>query len=307
MQKKDFLRVDDFDSETLLRIIETAVHMKKNKDKYRDALKDKQLGMIFQKASTRTRVSFEIGIRELGGNAVFLSPKDTQLGRGEPIKDTARVLSRYLDILMIRTFAHSEAEELAKYASIPVINGLTDFLHPCQAMADLQTIFEKKGKLKGVNVSYVGDGNNVAHSLGLLCSMLGVNFSIATPTGYEPDKEIVDQIFAYAKQSGSKIKITNHPIEAVEGCDVIYTDVWTSMGQEQEADTRLKLFQSFQVNAELTAYAQPDYLFMHCLPAHRGEEVSEEIMESSHSVVFDQAENRLHAQKAVMLYLMEGK
>ncbi len=307
MDKKDFLSVEDFSSETLFRLIETATHMKTHKEKYSNALKNKQLGMIFQKSSTRTRVSFEIGIRELGGNGVFLSPRDTQLGRGEPIKDTARVLSRYLDILMIRTFAHSEAEELARYADIPVINGLTDYLHPCQAVADLQTVFEKKGKLKGVNVSYVGDGNNVAHSLGLLCSILGVNFSIATPTGYEMDKNIVDKIFSYAKDSGSKIKITNHPIEAVEGSNVIYTDVWTSMGQEKEAETRLKLFRKYQVNAELAAYAHPDYIFMHCLPAHRGEEVTDEIIESPHSVVFDQAENRLHAQKAIMLYLSEGK
>lgn len=306
MEHKDFLTVQDFDAQTLLRLIETSLHMKHNKDKYRDALTGKKLGMIFQKSSTRTRVSFEAGIQEMGGTALFLSPRDTQLGRGEPISDTARVLSRYLDILMIRTFAHQEAQELARYSSVPVINGLTDLLHPCQAMADLLTVLEEKGRLDGIRMAYIGDGNNVAHSLGLLCSRLGVHFSIASPSGYEMDPTIISQIQANCRTSGAEFLSARAPSEAVQDADYVYTDVWTSMGQEEESQKRLKDFQGYQVNSALCSHARPDFGFLHCLPAHRGEEVSAEIMDGPHSRVFDQAENRLHAQKAIMLALLQG-
>ncbi len=300
-----FLTVQDYSKEQLMTLIELAFKMRTDKELYYDALKHKKLGMIFEKSSTRTRVSFEAGMDELGGHALFLSSRDLQIGRGEPIKDTARVLSRYLDILMIRTFAHKQAQELAEYGSIPVINGLTDLLHPCQAMADMLTILEKKGKIEGINVSYIGDGNNVAHSLGLLASKLGANFSIATPQNYEMDPDLSDLIISNAKESGSKINLSHHPMEAAEGADVIYTDVWTSMGQEAESKMRLKAFAGFQINKDLTRLAKEDYLFMHCLPAHRGEEVSEEVFESKNSVVFDQAENRMHAQKAILFELLK--
>ncbi len=305
--KRDFLGVQDYDAQTLLRLVETALHMKNNKDKYRDSLKDVRLGMIFQKSSTRTRVSFEIGIQELGGTALFLSPRDTQLGRGEPISDTAQVLSRYLDILMIRTFAHSEIEELARYASIPVINGLTDLLHPCQAMADMLTILETKGQLAGEKLAYIGDGNNMAHSLGLLCTRLGISFSIASPKGYMMDRDIVKQIQANAAATGVSFEEYHDPKQAVSGADWVYTDVWTSMGQEEESQKRLKAFQGYEVNEELCQGAKADFHFLHCLPAHRGEEVSAAIIDGPHSLVFDQAENRLHAQKAIMHYLLIGE
>lgn len=302
---KHFLTVQDYSKKELLDLIELAFKMKSSKALYYDALKNKKLGLIFEKSSTRTRVSFEAGMQELGGYVLFLSSRDLQLGRGEPIKDTARVLSRYLDALMIRTFAHQNALELAKYGSIPVINGLTDLLHPCQAMADIMTIIEKKGKIEGINISYVGDGNNVAHSLGLIASKLGANFSIATPGNYEMDPALTDLILSNAQNSGAKIDISNHPMEAVEGADVIYADVWTSMGQEAESQVRLKAFKGFQINEDLVKYAKEDYIFMHCLPAHRGEEVTEEIFESENSVVFDQAENRMHAQKAILFELLK--
>jgi ornithine carbamoyltransferase len=303
--KKDFLSVNDFQRETLYSLIELGVKMKSDKKSYSKSLEGKTLGMIFEKSSTRTRVSFEVGIYELGGMGLFLSSRDIQIGRGEPISDTAKVLSRYIDCIMIRTFEQSSVEELARTASIPVINGLTDLLHPCQAIADFQTILEHKGKLEGVNLAFIGDGNNVAHSLGLLASKLGVNFSIATPEGYEMDKTITAKILENAKESGSTIKITTDPVAAVERADVIYTDVWTSMGQEDETEQRLQAFDGFQINYELASVAKDDYIFMHCLPAHRGEEVSAEIIDSSHSVIFDEAENRLHAQKAIMYELMK--
>lgn len=303
--KKDFLGVQDFSASTLMGLIELAMKMKKDKKAYADSLKNKKLGMVFEKSSTRTRVSFEVGIYELGGMGLFLSSRDIQIGRGEPIKDTARVLSRYLDGMMIRTFGQNIVEELAEYSSIPVINALTDLLHPCQVVADFQTILEHKKSLDGLKVVFVGDGNNVAHSLGLLSTKLGVDFAIAHPKGYEMDKTITEHIVSNGKESGATVIITNNPVEAVDGADVIYTDVWTSMGQEDEADERIKIFGDYQVNSELTKHAKDGYLFLHCLPAHRGEEVTEEIFEGKHSVVFDEAENRLHAQKAIMYNLMK--
>lgn len=303
--KKDFLGVQDFSASTLMGLIELAMKMKKDKKAYADSLKNKKLGMVFEKSSTRTRVSFEVGIYELGGMGLFLSSRDIQIGRGEPIKDTARVLSRYLDGMMIRTFGQNIVEELAEYSSIPVINALTDLLHPCQAVADFQTILEHKKSLDGLKVVFVGDGNNVAHSLGLLATKLGVDFAIAHPKGYEMDKTITEQMINNGKESGATVTITNDPVDAVDGADVIYTDVWISMGQEDEADERIKIFGDYQVNSELTKHAKDDYLFLHCLPAHRGEEVTDEIIEGKHSVVFDEAENRLHAQKAIMYNLMK--
>ncbi len=303
--KKDFLDTEGFSEKALLNIIELGLKMKKNKAKYSKSLKGKKLGMIFEKSSTRTRVSFEAGMYELGGISIFLSSRDIQLGRGETIEDTARVLSRYVDCIMIRTYSQHLVETLAKNATIPVINGLTDLLHPCQAMADFMTIAEYKGKFKDLNFCFIGDGNNMAHSLGLLASKLGTNFSIATPEDYKMNEEITHKIMENAKTSGSKIKITTDPKEAISDADIVYTDVWTSMGQEEETEKRLKAFQGFQVNDDLVKYAKKDYIFMHCLPAHRGEEVSASVIDGENSVVFNEAENRLHIQKAIMYLLLK--
>lgn len=267
-------------------------------------LKGKTLGMIFLKSSTRTRVSFETGMYQLGGNALFLSSSDIQLGRGETIRDTAGVLSRYLDGIMIRTYKQSDIEELAEYASIPVINGLTDLMHPCQALADIFTLFEIKGTLKGLKVSYVGDGNNVAHSLLHICAKLGLDISVATPSGCECDEKIVQQAQETAESSRSRILITNKIEEAVWNSDLVYTDTWVSMGQESEKEKKYKIFSGYQVTTGVMSMAKPDAVFMHCLPAYRGYEVSEEVIDGPQSVVFDQAENRLHVQKAVMALLM---
>ncbi len=303
--KKDFLSVQDFSAKALQETIELAIRMKADKRKYASSLAGKKLGMIFEKSSTRTRVSFETGIYELGGMGLFLSFRDIQMGRGEPIRDTAKVLSRYLDGIMIRTFKQSDVEELAAEADIPIINGLTDSLHPCQAVADFMTVMELKKRIRGVTVAFVGDGNNVAHSLGLTATKLGANFAIAHPEGYAMDKTYVDRMKDNAKESGSALTITGDPAEAVKGADVIYTDVWASMGQEEEAEARKKAFAGYQVNAELAKLAAADYTFLHCLPAHRGEEVSAEVIDGPHSAIYDEAENRLHAQKAIMYGLMK--
>ncbi|MCX7882999.1 MAG: ornithine carbamoyltransferase [Brevinematales bacterium] len=301
---KDFLTTQDFSESQLLEIIDLAIRMKRNKSRYSRALQGKKLAMIFEKSSTRTRVSFEVGMYELGGIALFLSSRDIQLGRGEPIADTARVLSRYVDGIMIRTFGHDRVEELARHATIPVINGLSDWLHPCQAMADFQTIVEKKGRIRGVRFCYVGDGNNMAHALGLLATRLGAHFSCATPEGYEMDERVIEMMKENAKISGSRLLLTHDPLEAVKNAEVIATDVWASMGQEEETEKRKKDFAAFQVNTTLTKYAESGYIFMHCLPAHRGEEVVSEVIDGPHSVVWDEAENRLHIQKAIMYTLM---
>jgi ornithine carbamoyltransferase len=257
--------------------------------------------MLFEKSSTRTRVSFEVGMLQLGGHAIFLSPRDIQLGRGESIHDTAKALSRYLDALMIRTFSHESIQEFAHHADVPIINGLTDPHHPVQVMADLQTIIEYKGKLDGLKLCYVGDGNNnVTHSLIEAAAKVGMHISVASPEKYKPNQEIVAKALEEAKATGSIISIVTDPIEAMKDADVIVTDVWTSMGMEAEAQERINAFQSFQVNEELCSHAKSDYIFMHCLPAHRGEEVTADIIDGPHSVVFDEAENRLHAQKAIL-------
>jgi ornithine carbamoyltransferase len=267
-------------------------------------LEGKTLGMIFAKPSTRTRVSFEVGIYQLGGIGLYLGPNDLQLKRGESIADTARVLSRYLNGIMIRTFNHQDVVDLARYGSIPVINGLTDLLHPCQVLADLFTVLEKKGKLKGLKLAYIGDGNNMAHSLLNGCSKTGIDISIASPAGYKPNPSITAKAVEFATYMGSKVEIVDSPVIAVENADIIYTDVWASMGQEAEAKERAKKFEGFQINSDLAKKAKDDFIFLHCLPAHRGEEVTDEICDSANSVIFDEAENRLHVQKAIMALLM---
>lgn len=299
---KDFLALADFSPQVINALLLKAKKMK-NASLLGDniePLKGKILGMIFEKSSTRTRVSFEAGMLQLGGQALYLNSQDLQLGRGESIADTAKVLSSYVDAIMIRTFSHQTIEELAYHATIPVINGLTDLYHPCQALADLLTIMEKKGELVGQKLVYVGDGNNVAHSLMIASAKLGMDITIATPPGYEPNSIVIKKAQHFAAESGAKIKIMNNAKEAVKGADAIYTDVWTSMGQETENEKRLSDFQKFQVNDELVDNAKNDFVFLHCLPAHRGEEVSASVIDGPNSAVFQQAGNRLHVQKALL-------
>jgi len=302
--QEDFLSLKDYSTEEILDLLNLAIELKKPENKHLPLLKGKVLGMIFEKSSTRTRVSFEAGMLQLGGHAMFLSSQDTQLGRGETIADTARVLSGYLDGLMIRTFHQSAVEELAQFSSIPVINGLTDDYHPCQVLADLMTLIEHFGELKGRKLAYIGDGNNMANSLMIGAAKVGLDIAIAAPKGYEPQAEMVELAQAIAKDTGSVVTVTHDPVEAVKNSDAIYTDVWASMGQEAEAIKRLNDFEGFQVNADLVQHAKADYIFMHCLPAHREEEVTTDILEGPHSVIFQEAENRLHAQKAVLVTLM---
>ncbi len=305
---RDILCLQDFTREEIETILRTAEMMKIwNKiGKPHRVLEGKTLAMIFQKPSTRTRISFEVGMYQLGGYALYLSAQDLQLRRGETIADTARVLSRYVDGIMARVYAHKDVEDLAKYASVPVINGLSDFSHPCQALADVMTIKEKKGRLEGIKLVYVGDGNNVAHSLMIAGTKLGMQVVVATPEGYEPDEKVIKWAEKNANESGGSFELLHDPVKAVKDADVIYTDVWASMGQEAEAEMRKKIFKPFQVNPELVKHAKKDYIFMHCLPAHRGEEVVDEVIDSPNSVVWDQAENRLHAQKAALALIMGG-
>ena len=270
-------------------------------------LKGKVLGMIFTKSSTRTRVSFETGMYQLGGYPIFLSSNDLQLGRGESIYDTANVMSRFVDGIMIRTYAHQDVLDLAEFGSVPVINGLTDLLHPCQVMADMMTIYEHKGKLEGLKMAYIGDGNNMTHSLLYGCAKAGMDIAVATPKGYEPNAEIVETAKDDAKLTGSNIVITNDPIEAMSGADVVCTDTWVSMGQEAEKAERIKIFKDYQINTDLFAKSKEDSIFIHCLPAYRGYEVTEDVIDGPRSVIFDEAENRLHAQKAVLAAVMGGR
>jgi ornithine carbamoyltransferase len=304
--KKDLLTVNDLAAGDIDRILERSAWLKKAlKDGVtHHPLKGKSLGMIFEKSSTRTRVSFEVGMYQLGGQALFLSPADLQMGRGEPVADTARTLSRYLDGIMIRTFAQSMVEELAKYATIPVINGLTDLHHPCQALADLFTIREKLGTLKGLTFAYVGDGNNMAHSLIEACVKAGMRVALACPAGYAPDASIMREAKQAAAGSGAELSLTDDPRKAVKGADIVYTDVWASMGQEKEHELRVQAFKGYEVDEKLVKLAGPKAIVMHCLPAHRGEEISAGVIDGPQSVVFDQAENRLHTQKAIMELLM---
>ena len=302
----DLISLNDLTTEQIYEILDLADKLKKDNKEGREhhILKGQTLGMIFTKSSTRTRVSFEVGMYQLGGSALFFSSNDIQLGRGEPISDTAQVLSRFLNGIMIRTFKHSDVIELADYASIPVINGLTDDEHPCQVLADLQTIREHKGQLKGLKLAYIGDGNNMAHSLLHGCAKTGIDIAIASPEGYTCGQRFVDDAKAAAEKSGSKVIMTSDPVEAISDADVVYSDTWASMGQEAEKEIRAKIFAPYTIDKKLFANAKKDAIFMHCLPAYRGYEVTEDVIDGPNSVIFDEAENRLHAQKAVLVKLM---
>ena len=299
------LKMLDLSKEEIFEILNLADQLKyENKNGIEHhLLKGKTLGMIFQKASTRTRVSFETGMYQLGGNPLFLSSSDLQIGRGEPVQDTARVLSRYIDGIMIRTFEQKEVEDLAKFGSIPVINGLTDFCHPCQVLADLMTVREFKGRLEGLKMCYIGDGNNMANSLIVGCLKVGMSVSIACPQDYQPDEKVLE----FAKEYGDKFFMTDKPLEAAKDSDVLFTDVWTSMGEEAETEKRKVAFEGYQINDEIMAQAKPDAMVQHCLPAHREEEITEKVFEAHADEIFEEAENRLHAQKAVMVLCMKDK
>ena len=299
MAVRHFLTLNDFSPEELEQIINRAIEMKKDLDSIRaqEPFKNYVLGMLFEKASTRTRVSFEAGMVQLGGHAMFLSPRDTQLGRGEPIEDSARVLSSMLDIIMIRTFGHDKLEEFAKYSSVPVINGLTDDYHPCQLLADIQTYVEHRGSIKGKKVAWIGDGNNMCQSYILASRQFDFQLHIACPEGFEPKQNLLDA-------NSDRVTITRSPVEAAAGADLLVTDVWASMGQEEQQAERARAFADYQINEQLMQIANKDALFMHCLPAHRGEEISENMLSHPQSVVWDEAENRLHAQKALMEFLL---
>ena len=301
---KHLLKLSDLTQEEILDILNVADQLKYEKKNgiEHNHLKGKTLGMIFEKSSTRTRVSFEVGMYELGGNALFLSSNDLQIGRGEPVEDTARVLSRYLDGIMIRTFAQKEVEDLATYGSIPIINGLTDYAHPCQVLADLMTIREFKSTLAGLKLCYIGDGNNMANSLIAGCIKMGMKVAIGCPKGYEPDSELMK----WASENGDFL-CTDDIYAAASGADVVYTDVWASMGQEAEANERKKIFENYQVNDKLMSYTNKDALVMHCLPAHREEEITAKVFEEHAKEIFEEAENRLHAQKAVLVKLLGDK
>lgn len=307
MKGKSLLTIKELSNEEVQAIFELSKSLKEKRKigKPHRLLEGKKLGMIFSKPSTRTRVSFEVGIYELGGTGLFFNQNDLQLKKSENVSDTAKVLSRYLDGIMIRTFDHQDVIDLAIYGSIPIINGLTDLHHPCQVLADLFTILEKKGTLKGLKLAYIGDGNNnMAHSLLHGCAKVGMNISIASPSGDMPLPEVVAESEIDAKRNGSSIEILEDPVAAVKDADVVYTDVWASMGHEKEAQERKTRFMRYQINPELVKHAKDDYLFMHCLPAHRGDEVVNEVIDSANSVVFDEAENRLHVQKAIMALVM---
>ncbi|OGU66102.1 MAG: ornithine carbamoyltransferase [Stygiobacter sp. RIFOXYA12_FULL_38_9] len=306
MRGKSLIEIHHLSLEEIYQIFDLSAELKQDRliGRKHHVLEGKKLGMIFSKPSTRTRVSFEVGIYELGGTGLYFNQNDLQLKKSESVSDTAKVLSRYLDGIMIRTFDHQDVIDLAKHGSIPVINGLTDLHHPCQVLCDLFTVLEKRRTLRGLKLAYIGDGNNMAHSLLHGCSKVGMDIAIASPSGYMPADFVVKESQENAKYMGSKIEILEDPIAAVKDADIIYTDVWASMGQEKEAADRKKKFMKYQVNPELVKNAKEDYLFMHCLPAHRGDEVVDEVCDSPNSVIFDEAENRLHVQKAVMALVM---
>jgi ornithine carbamoyltransferase len=305
---RDFLTIADLTSRELHYLVELSIQIKQQWKSGESTayLQNKVLGMIFQKPSLRTRVSFDVGMLQLGGNALYLSPNEIQLGKRESVADVARVVSRYTDIIMARVFGHYDVVELAKYASVPVINGLSDYAHPCQGMADFLTIFEHKGTFNDLKLVYLGDGNNVATTLLFGAALLGLDFSIATPQGYELSPAIWSLGHKLASDTGAVLSSTYDPISAVTGADIVYTDTWTSMGQEAEAETRRKVFPPYQVNEQLLSYAKDDAIVMHCLPAHRGEEITDAAADGKQSVLFDQAENRLHAQKAILVWVMDA-
>jgi len=303
----NFISIHDLTLYQFSKILDLTREIKDSSHRFRNKLKGKILAMIFQKPSLRTRMTFEVGMLQLGGEAVYLSPSDTQVGTRETLHDMGKNLERWVDAIMIRTFAHQNVIDLAQACRIPVINALTDLLHPCQAMADFFTLKEKRGDLANFKLAYIGDGNNVCHSLLFAAAKAGSKMSVATPPGYEPDPEIRKQAEEDGEETGASFSFTNDPSEAVESADAVYTDVWASMGQEQEKEKRAKLFAPFQVNKNLMAKAKEGGFFMHCLPAHRGEEVTDEVIDSSQSIVYDQAENRLHVQKVIMLSLLGKK
>lgn len=306
LKGRDFLTLRDFTGEEIMSIVDLGLDLKDKQKKGipHPYLQGKSLAMIFQKSSTRTRVSFEVGMYQLGGQALFLSTKDLQIGRGEPVQDTARVLTRYVDGILIRTYEQAEVEAFAKYADVPVINGLTDTYHPTQVIADLITIKEQKGDLAGLNFCYVGDGNNMTHSLMIGMLKCGLNVGIATPDGYKPNEEIVAYAQSIADENNCKLVLTNDPKAVVKNADIVYTDTWASMGQEDEKEARAKAFAGYQIDSEMFALAKEDAIFMHCLPAYRGYEVTEDVLEHPRSVIFDEAENRMHAHKAIMASIM---
>lgn len=305
LKGRDYITLADFSKEDIWYLLELARDLKKKQKAgiAHEILKGKTLAMIFQKASTRTRVSFETAMFHLGGLGMFLSTNELQMGRGEPIEDTARVLARYVDGILIRTYSHQEVLELAKHADVPVINGLTDDFHPTQALADLLTIWEHKGTIAGLKLAYIGDGNNVAHSLMLAGAIMGMEVTVACPEGYEPNPAVVEKAKTLAERP-EQIKLLREPEEAVQGAQVLYTDVWASMGQEKEAEERRKIFARYQINQELLSLAEQEAIVLHCLPAHRGEEITTEVLEGAQSVAFDEAENRLHAHKAILAALL---
>lgn len=306
LKNKDLISIHDLSVGEVATILDVSKKLKRMQKEGipHEYLKGKTLAMIFSKASTRTRVSFETGFHQLGGHPIYLNDATSQVGRGEPVRDTARVLSRFVDGIMIRTFSHDSVIELAEYATVPVINGLTDLLHPCQALTDLFTIMEYKTVLKGRKLVYVGDGNNMAHSLMYACAKVGMNMVCASPKGYQPNPEVVKEAAADAALTGATITVEEDIMEAAKGADVLYTDVWTSMGEEAEREVRMKALHDYQINSELLKVARPDAMVLHCLPAHRGEEITDDVIEGPQSAVFDEAENRLHVQKAIMALLM---
>lgn len=306
---KHFLHISDYSPKELQALLDSAVALKKEwkRGGNKPVLKGKVLGMVFQKPSLRTRVSFDMAMRHLGGDALYLSPNEIGLGGRESVADVARVLSGYVQAIMARTFSHQHVLDLAQWASVPVINGLSDYNHPCQGMADALTIQEHKGKLKGLRVTFIGDGNNVAVSLLHICAKLGAHFTLAAPEGYDLDPQAVALGQQFAEQSGARVTLLRDPHEAVRGADVIYTDTWTSMGQEAETEKRKLVFPPYQVNAQLVSEAKPDVIVLHCLPAHRNQELTDEVADGPHSVIFPQAENRMHAQKAILAYLLAAK
>ncbi len=304
LRGRDYLSVDDFSAAEIRSLLALTADIKAHPKRYRSALTGKMMALIFEKPSLRTRTTFTVGIKQLGGDSLLLTPADINLGKRESVYDVAKNLERMVDGIMIRTFGHDICTGLAHHASIPVINGLTDLEHPCQAMADIFTVIEHKKNLKRLKLSYIGDGNNVAHSLMLMAAKLGTTVFVATPEGYKPRQDVLDRAVALARESGGQVVWTADPVEAAREADMIYTDTWASMGQESEADERRRIFAPYQVNMALFSHAKEDALFMHCLPAHRGQEVTDEVIDSPNSVVFQEAENRLHAQKAIMLELL---
>jgi ornithine carbamoyltransferase len=302
--KKDLISIKDLAAGEIEEILTLTDQLKANGAAFSQALKGKTIALVFQKPSNRTRVSFEVGMYQLGGLAVYLGSNEINLGVRESIHDVAKTLSRYVNAVVLRTFEHQNVIEMAEFSGVPIINGLSDLSHPCQALADIYTVREKLGKLKGLKLAYIGDGNNVCHSLLYACTKMGLDISVASPKGYECQASVVKEAKGFAKNSGSSVFMSNKPEDAVKGADVLYTDVWASMGQEKEAQKRAKAFKGFQINKKLTSSAKPHCLIMHCLPAHRGQEISDEVIDSGNSVVFDQAENRLHVQKAILIKLL---